>query len=142
MKVNFTKQFSVSLLDGVIINFKLHFLTHQECNMSFLRRLQGIFKENNHLLHVSDKLIRTRNKYIAILALLIIPRVENFERRVVPKIASTFLEKHSLRSVVSAVKTFKMREIVHLQAGQCGNQIGSKASKQTNIYFPFFFIKI
>ena len=35
-----------------------------------------------------------------------------------------------------------MREIVHLQAGQCGNQIGAKvrkpASWSTNIYGVFY----
>lgn len=39
--------------------------------------------------------------------------------------------------------TNKMREIVHIQAGQCGNQIGAKVSSLhpniENIFFPFFF---
>lgn len=35
---------------------------------------------------------------------------------------------------VSSTSKVKMREIVHLQAGQCGNQIGAKVS---NILFVF-----
>lgn len=36
-----------------------------------------------------------------------------------------------LRTEVGQKKnTTKMREIVHLQAGQCGNQIGAKVSNQ------------
>lgn len=31
-----------------------------------------------------------------------------------------------------------MREIVHIQAGQCGNQIGAKVCKQYNFFFIFF----
>jgi hypothetical protein len=30
-----------------------------------------------------------------------------------------------------------MREIVHLQAGQCGNQIGAKVDKFYNFFFVF-----
>ena len=32
-----------------------------------------------------------------------------------------------------------MREIVHIQAGQCGNQIGAKVS---NLFAQFFFLKL
>lgn len=73
------------------------------------------------------------NKYLTYLVLQINPRAYNFGSRVVPKIVPLVL-KHSLRLVVYKVKTLKMREIVHLQAGQCGNQIGSKASKQNLFY--------
>ena len=39
-----------------------------------------------------------------------------------------FLEPFSKKSrfLVKKLKYFRMREIVHLQAGQCGNQIGAK----------------
>lgn len=32
-----------------------------------------------------------------------------------------------------------MREIVHLQAGQCGNQIGAKVSFYMFVFFKRFF---
>lgn len=36
-------------------------------------------------------------------------------------------------------KRAKMREIVHLQAGQCGNQIGAKVKKKTSPAPPYFY---
>merc|ERR1711976_1054322 len=35
-------------------------------------------------------------------------------------------DSHILRALSNSTKTFNMREIVHIQAGQCGNQIGAK----------------
>ena len=35
-------------------------------------------------------------------------------------------------------KTDKMREIVHMQAGQCGNQIGAKVSASLNHHGRFY----
>lgn len=32
-----------------------------------------------------------------------------------------------------------MREIVHIQAGQCGNQIGAKVSALTSIFLLYLF---
>jgi hypothetical protein len=34
-----------------------------------------------------------------------------------------------------------MREIVHIQAGQCGNQIGAKVNKKLRIFFENSYIK-
>ena len=40
--------------------------------------------------------------------------------------------KKKLRSRLNSLHaTFNMREIVHIQAGQCGNQIGAKVSQST-----------
>ena len=33
-----------------------------------------------------------------------------------------------------------MREIVHLQAGQCGNQIGAKVSRRGTVYLQLLFL--
>lgn len=33
-----------------------------------------------------------------------------------------------------------MREIVHLQAGQCGNQIGAKVTKFCYLFIVFYYI--
>jgi hypothetical protein len=38
------------------------------------------------------------------------------------------------------VLLFKMREIVHLQAGQCGNQIGAKVSDRSQRRKQRFFL--
>ena len=41
-----------------------------------------------------------------------------------------------LVTVTASRHTDNMREIVHIQAGQCGNQIGAKVS------FPYFYVCI
>lgn len=55
---------------------------------------------------------------------------------------SRFLLKVSCQPKLTHSKTIKMREIVHLQAGQCGNQIGAKVGIRTfstlTVYRDFF----
>ena len=38
--------------------------------------------------------------------------------------------------------TLKMREIVHVQAGQCGNQIGAKFWEIIRYLLNFFFVPV
>lgn len=45
-----------------------------------------------------------------------------------------FKVRHKL-TLISLILCFDMREIVHIQAGQCGNQIGAKVSEITGFLY-------
>ena len=60
---------------------------------------------------------------------------------VVPFSLSIIADYRSTRFIVSISKSSaanKMREIVHIQAGQCGNQIGSKVNRRFIKAYPIF----
>lgn len=45
-------------------------------------------------------------------------------------------QKYLVLSNLLSSTTDKMREIVHIQAGQCGNQIGAKVNTVHLLFFP------